>query len=161
MLGSDDVTYGCNVTAMEDSSVCYLDKTDVIELREQHPDIETNMSHVLNQRKAMELPRNLFARAAGQDGKVGRDEMKELLKELGWATRDIEETLGTMNTDGNGCVDELNFESWYRCYEAELCSRCRVALNRMTLGELVEWMHIAQVRGSLPQLLTLRCLNCY
>eukprot|EP01047_Picozoa_sp_COSAG01_P044975 COSAG01_NODE_4111_length_5339_cov_13.132443_1_plen_1129_part_00 len=113
LLGADNDTsvyYGSNLTAMVDSQICFLNKSDVLKLKEQYPEIERSMEVAVNQRNAALRPRQLFAQAAGADGTVGRNEVRQLLQDLGCHRVEIDTALRSLT---GPTLNEQNFESWY------------------------------------------------
>ena len=90
--------------------------------------------------------------AAGSDGTVSRAEMARLLKRIGYQHDEIEETIATMNPRQG--VDELSFESWYRCHQAAVKQKFRMHLESMTLGQLVDWCRAAGSRMDIHRIET-------
>ena len=114
-------------------------------MKEEFPEVEASIQTVLNDTAALEQPRRLFAAAAGADGQLDKDELQKLLvDELqfppGKATeQEVKHMMQTIDKDGSGGIDELEFDAWFRQRLASQQSHFRKALEKRTLGEIVTW----------------------
>jgi len=137
--------HDANTTAMCDSDLCFLLKEDLTAVKEEFPEVEASIQTVLNDTAALEQPRRLFAAAAGADGQLDKDELQKLLvDELqfppGKATeQEVKHMMQTIDKDGSGGIDELEFDAWFRQRLASQQSHFRKALEKRTLGEIVTW----------------------
>ena len=136
-------------TAMVDTDLCYLIKSDLAEVKEEFPEVETSIQTVMNEKNMAERPRRMFGEASGGDGDLSAAEMKELLiTQLHFSEGDeLEQLIEDMDQDGGGTVDEFEFAAWFRARHASEQAHFREILSGETLGELVEWVVTAHLEN--------------
>ena len=151
-LDGSTYRYEETTTAMIDSDLCFLLKSDLAEVKEEFPEVETSIQTVMNDKIMAEGPRRMFGEASGGDGDLSVAEMKELLVNKMHFAEDAEldQLLNAMDKrdgDGSGTSDEFEFAAWYRARHAAEQAAYREILSGSSLGVLVEWVTTARLEA--------------
>jgi hypothetical protein len=147
-LDSDsNYRYEETTTAMVNSDLCYLLKSDVDEVKEIFPEIEVSIRTVMNGKMIAEGPKRIFGEASGGDGDLSPEEMKELLiTQMNFTEgAELDQLIRGMTQNGNEGTDQFEFVAWYRAQYAAEQASYRHILCSTSLGTLVEWVATAHM----------------
>jgi hypothetical protein len=107
LVRDETFRYTANVTAMVDSDLCFLHKSELEKLAGDFPEIQTCIQTVLDERETAERPRRMFASAAHGDNTLDKKDLRKLLQDDMFFTEDtemldelIKTVMSAMDTDG-------------------------------------------------------------
>lgn len=128
-------------TAMVDTDLCYLLKSDLADVKEEFPEVETSIHTAMNEKSMADGPRRMFGEASGGDGELNAAEVRKLLTTQCHFSEGpaLEQLMTDLDLNGNGVVDEFAFAAWHRARHAEEQAQYRQALDGKTLGQLTQW----------------------
>lgn len=114
--------YDRNVTAVADSELCYLRKSDVADVAKEFPELKYQINSFAKLRMSLEEPRRKFNSIdIDSSGSLDHEELGGLLRDLKVGRlsektvgeEEIAEAINEMDWSGDGEVSFEEFEAWW------------------------------------------------